>query len=327
MKTYLLIFALSVGCASAQTTWDTIYPLQATPGADGTFIYQGTADANKHLKWSDMVAAMQADLSGKQNTLVSGTSIKTINGTSLLGSGNIVIAGGGGGSGDVTAASAFAADNRIIRSDGTGKGVQASGITISDADAITGIASMTVSGATTISSLVIGATTVTATGAEMNYLSGVTSGIQAQLNGKAGFPDQAGNSGKFLTTNGTVASWGTPAGSGDVTLTGTQTLTNKTLTSPVFVESAIGASAIDWAVATTFTKTLGANTTFTFSNLADGKTINVALTNTASNYTVTWPTVKWSGGTAPTQTVGAKTDIYTFIRIGGVVYGSAVQNF
>lgn len=26
-------------------------------------------------------------------------------------------------------------------------------------------------------------------------------------------PDQTGNNGKFLTTNGTVASWGTPAGS------------------------------------------------------------------------------------------------------------------
>jgi hypothetical protein len=35
------------------------------------------------------------DLSGKQNTLVSGTNIKTINGSSVLGSGNIVISGGG----------------------------------------------------------------------------------------------------------------------------------------------------------------------------------------------------------------------------------------
>ena len=35
--------------------------------------------------------ALQAQLNGKQNTLVSGTSIKTINSTSLLGSGNIAI--------------------------------------------------------------------------------------------------------------------------------------------------------------------------------------------------------------------------------------------
>ena len=36
--------------------------------------------------------------SSKQDTLVSGTNIKTINGNSLLGSGNIVIEGGSGGS-------------------------------------------------------------------------------------------------------------------------------------------------------------------------------------------------------------------------------------
>lgn len=36
-------------------------------------------------------------INGKQATLVSGTNIKTINGNSLLGSGNITISGGGGG--------------------------------------------------------------------------------------------------------------------------------------------------------------------------------------------------------------------------------------
>jgi hypothetical protein len=36
---------------------------------------------------------------GAQPALVSGTTIKTVNGTSLLGSGDIVIAGGGGGGG------------------------------------------------------------------------------------------------------------------------------------------------------------------------------------------------------------------------------------
>lgn len=38
-----------------------------------------------------------SDLSLKQNTLVSGTNIKTINGESVLGEGNLVISGGGGG--------------------------------------------------------------------------------------------------------------------------------------------------------------------------------------------------------------------------------------
>jgi len=92
--------------------------------------------------------------------------------------------------------------------------------------------------------------------------------------------------------------------------------------------NAISASAIDWSLpGNTHSKTLAANTTFTFSNALDGKTIVVALTNTASDYTVTWPTVSWTGGAAPTQTVGAKTDVYTFVKIGSTIYGSVVQDF
>ena len=44
-----------------------------------------------------------------------------------------------GATGDVTAASAFGTDNRLIRSDGTGKGVQASGVTLDDSDIVTGL--------------------------------------------------------------------------------------------------------------------------------------------------------------------------------------------
>lgn len=43
------------------------------------------------------VLTQHQDISGKQDTLVSGTNIKTINGSTLLGPGNIVIEGGGGG--------------------------------------------------------------------------------------------------------------------------------------------------------------------------------------------------------------------------------------
>jgi hypothetical protein len=94
----------------------------------------------------------------------------------------------------------------------------------------------------------------------------------------------------------------------------------------VYSESPISASDIDWSLAPSHYKTLSANTTFTFSNIGAGQTIIVHITNTASNYTVTWPTVKWTGGIAPTQTIGAKTDIYTFSRSNGVTYGSYVQD-
>jgi len=81
-----------------------------------------------------------------------------------------------------------------------------------------------------------------------------------------------------------------------------------------------------------FTKTLSANTTFKISGLSDSQIITVAVTNTASNYTVTWSalgglTLVWPGGSTPTQTTGAKTDIYSFQRIGNNIYAAAIQNF
>ena len=69
---------------------------------------EGLADkvdkvTGKGLSTNDYTDAEKTKLAGidmttKQDTLVSGTNIKTINGNSLLGSGNIVIQGGGGGS-------------------------------------------------------------------------------------------------------------------------------------------------------------------------------------------------------------------------------------
>lgn len=68
-----------------------LYPIVATTGVISP---EGAFHANDNLdqiiNWLN---------SNKQNTLVSGTNIKTINGQSLLGSGNITIEGGGGGGG------------------------------------------------------------------------------------------------------------------------------------------------------------------------------------------------------------------------------------
>ena len=102
--------------------------------------------------------------------------------------------------------------------------------------------------------------------------------------------------------------------------------TNQNLTPAT---STISASAIDWSVSNSFYKTLGANTTFTFSNAVDGQVITICLLNTTSNYTVTWPTIKWAGGTAPTMTTGAHYDVYTiyYNATVGAYFGSYVQNF
>jgi len=102
--------------------------------------------------------------------------------------------------------------------------------------------------------------------------------------------------------------------------------TNQNLTPAT---STISASAIDWSVSNSFYKALSANTTFTFSNAVDGQVITICLLNTTSNYTVTWPTIKWAGGTAPTMTTGAHYDVYTiyYNATVGAYFGSYVQNF
>lgn len=84
---------------------------------------------------------------------------------------------------------------------------------------------------------------------------------------------------------------------------------------------------IDWSVADYRFKTLSGNTTFTFSNQTEARTITVVLTNTAGNFTVTWPGgIRWTGGVIPTMTIGAKSDMYTFVMINGIIWGSYVQN-
>lgn len=58
----------------------------------------GTLTAQTDLKTALDAKATTTQVNAKQNTLVSGTNIKTINGQSLLGSGDIAISGGGAGS-------------------------------------------------------------------------------------------------------------------------------------------------------------------------------------------------------------------------------------
>lgn len=68
-------------------------------------------------------------------------------------SGDVGAVGGGGGTGDVTAASSFGTDNRIIRSDGTGKGVQASGLTLDDSMNLSGVAALNANSVSVIDSV------------------------------------------------------------------------------------------------------------------------------------------------------------------------------
>jgi hypothetical protein len=126
--------------------------------------------------------------------------------------------------------------------------------------------------------------------------------------------------------SGVVSALATPLLTAANTFTADQTVQGKlTVRAVVGTDANVTAAVIDWATGTSFYKTLAANTVFAFSNVLPGQEITVAVTNTASNYTVTWPTVTWSDGIAPAQSLGAVTDVYTFRNINGIIRGSVVR--
>jgi hypothetical protein len=100
----------------------------------------------------------------------------------------------------------------------------------------------------------------------------------------------------------------------------------------VGVESVQTVSALDIDLSTGeyFTKTISANSTFTFSNPPSSGTVGsfiLELTHTSG--TVTWPTsVAWPQGTAPTLTAG-KTHLFMFVTDdGGTRYrGAALVDY
>jgi FlaG/FlaF family flagellin (archaellin) len=115
-------------------------------------------------------------------------------------------------------------------------------------------------------------------------------------------------------------------GSGVTTVAGAnQAFTPSTVT----VTESAGAASINWASGSAFYLALNANCTISFSGAQDGQVITVLILNTGSNYTVTWPTIKWPGGSAPVQTTGAHYDLYTLVYNAtvGAYYGVAAQNY
>lgn len=121
----------------------------------------GKADTTHSHAISD-VTNLQTTLDGKQATLVSGTNIKTINGASLLGSGNI--------------ATPTTTVNNTLTSTSTTEALSAAqGKVLQDSKAA-------LSHTHTLSQITDFPSAVSAT--ELGYLDGVTSAIQTQLNSK-----------------------------------------------------------------------------------------------------------------------------------------------
>lgn len=86
--------------------------------------------ASSHSHAISDVTSLQTSLDSKQATLVSGTNIKTINGETLLGSGDIVISGGGG-SGDVVGPASSVNNNIAVFDGTTGKLLKDGGAAVS----------------------------------------------------------------------------------------------------------------------------------------------------------------------------------------------------
>ena len=108
-----------------------------------------------------------------------------------------------------------------------------------------------------------------------------------------------------------LAGAGSTAGTGSAnTFTATQTFTGGINVSA----ETVAALDIDLSTGNYFTKTINANSTFTFSNPpASGTVGSFTLELTHTSGTVTWPaSVKWPANTAPTLTAG-KTHLFIFV--------------
>lgn len=120
-----------------------------------------------------------------------------------------------------------------------------------------------------------------------------------------------------FVTDAEKATWNAK---GDVTLTGVQVLTNKTLTGYTESVYSLAGTDLNPANGSIQYKTLAGNTTFTES-LANGQSVVLMLN--PGTYTVTWPTATWIGsGASSAPTLAASVyNCITFFQFNGTLYG------
>jgi len=154
-------------------------------------------------------------------------------------------------------------------------------------------------------------------------------------------PTSDGTSGYALTTNGSGTIGFSAVGVGDVTLTGTQTLTNKTiayasntltgvaptsqptLTGVKETKVAMGANDIDLSLGNYFTYTLSGAQTLTVSNVASSGSVAafvIDITNGGSAALTFFSGVTWNAATAPTLTASGVDTLAFFTYDGGTTW-------
>ena len=157
--------------------------------------------------------------------------------------------------------------------------------------------------------------------------------------GTSGLSGSAGTSGTS-GVNGATGSVGATGAAGATGASGSSGTSGTSFSSPYSGNlngtagqswmSSYGATAgINWNNGNVQTHTLTASTTFTFDNPNNGATYILAVKQAAAgNYVINWPSITWVGGAVPVMTATAnKTDIYTFVYISSIYYGSYSQNF
>jgi hypothetical protein len=237
-----------------------------------------------------LTSADWSTFNSKQAALVSGTNVKTVNGNSILGSGDLTIAGG------VTSVAALTIDN-------TGTDITSSVATSTSTPVIT----ITVPSASATARGVLTAadwTTFNTKQAAITFGTNVLTfiGTPSSANLLAAITDETGSGSLVFATNPALV---TP------TITGTKE-----------VKVAMAANNIDLATGNFFTKTITAATTLTVSNVptsGTAATFILDLTNGGA-FAITWWVVKWASATAPPLTAAGRDTLAFFTHDGGTTW-------
>jgi len=159
--------------------------------------------------------------------------------------------------------------------------------------------------------------------------------------GGTSLPDQSGNNGKYLTTNGSTLSWANitiPANTitntmlvnGSITVNGTNyplgSTLNTTTSSSITINTATFSLSLDKDI---FNITLNINTSMAFNFFRVGVFVLKVTQGSGGSKTITWPgNVKWPGNIAPVlSTTAGKIDIITFVYDGSNLYGTYALNY
>lgn len=130
----------------------------------------------------------------------------------------------------------------------------------------------------------------------------------------------------LLKANGSGVISAATSGTDYTTPTGTESLSNKTITAVSLKETkvAMAANAIDLSLGNVFTKTFTSGAvSITVSNVPSSGTVGefILEATNAGLATITWPTgSKWAGGTAPTLTSSGVDVIGGYSHDGGTTW-------